>query len=161
MATMGPIEVRVAPTARPGPTDEALRRRGPLPGRASAGAAGFDVVAWIERAVTLAPGQRAKIGCGFAIELPVGYEAQMRPRSGLALEYGVTLLNAPGTVDADYRGEVCAIVYNAGEKPFVVEPGMRIAQLVVAAVAPVTLVQVRELSRSDRGSGGFGSTGTS
>lgn len=158
---MDRVVVRLAAVQRAGPPDAALRQRGPRPERASASAAGYDLLAWIEQPVTLAPGQRAKIGCGFAMELPPGYEAQVRPRSGLALKHGVTLLNAPGTIDADYRGEVCAIVHNAGEQPFVVEPGMRIAQLVIAALAPAALEVVAELSQSDRGSGGFGSTGTS
>jgi len=158
---MDRVVVRLAPVPSRGPVDPSLRQRGPQPERASASAAGYDLLAWIDRPVTLAPGQRAKIGCGFAMELPAGYEAQVRPRSGLALKHGVTLLNAPGTIDADYRGEVCAILYNAGEGPFVVEPGMRIAQLVVAALVPTALEVVSELSPSDRGSGGFGSTGTS
>ena len=109
--------------------------------------------------VTIAPGARALIPTGFAIALPEGYEAQVRPRSGLAVDHGVTVLNAPGTIDADYRGEVKVPLINLGERPFAVTRGMRIAQLVVAAVVPVSFVEAPELDETDRGKGGFGSTG--
>jgi dUTP pyrophosphatase len=109
--------------------------------------------------VVIGPGKRALIPTGFAIALPEGYEGQVRPRSGLATEHGVTVLNAPGTIDADYRGEVKVPLINHGERDFVVTRGMRIAQLVVAAVAPAVLVEVPELGETERGQGGFGSTG--
>jgi dUTP pyrophosphatase len=109
---------------------------------------------------TLAPGARALIPTGFSMELPGGYEAQIRPRSGLALKHGVTVLNAPGTIDADYRGEVKVLLVNLGAEPFRVERAMRIAQLVIQPVSHATLVEVEELSDSVRGAGGFGSTGT-
>jgi dUTP pyrophosphatase len=100
------------------------------------------------------------VPCGFSIELPTGYEGQVRPRSGLAIKHGVTILNAPGTIDADYRGEVKAMLINMSETTFIIEPGMRIAQLVIAPVSRVTWHQLAELSSTDRGEGGFGSTGT-
>jgi len=109
---------------------------------------------------TLAPGARALIPTGFSMELPGGFEAQVRPRSGLALKHGVTVLNAPGTIDADYRGEVKVLLVNLGAEPFRIERAMRIAQLVIQPVSHATLVEVEELSASARGSGGFGSTGT-
>jgi len=129
----------------------------PLPAYATAGAAGMDVVA-AER-VELAPGARAAVATGFAIAIPAGYEVQVRPRSGLALKHGVTCLNTPGTIDADYRGEVKVILANLGQEPFVVERGDRIAQLVPAAVTPAVLVETTELDETARGAGGFGSTG--
>jgi dUTP pyrophosphatase len=153
------VQVQVARVERAGPLDPALRERGPLPRRATAQSAGLDLVAWIAEPLRLAPGERALVGCGFAMQLPDGVEAQVRPRSGLALKHGVTLLNAPGTVDADYRGEVGVILVNHGREPFVVEPGMRVAQLVIARLAAFELEQVPELRGSARGSGGFGSTG--
>ena len=109
---------------------------------------------------TLAPGARALIPTGFSMELPGGFEAQVRPRSGLALKHGVTVLNAPGTIDADYRGEVKVLLVNLGSEPFWIERGMRIAQLVIQPVSHASLVEVEELSDSARGDGGFGSTGT-
>jgi len=152
------VVVRIQPVDRVGPT-AAAGIEGPIPRRASAHAAGFDLLAWIPDPLTIEAGTWAKVGCGFAMELPPGFEAQVRPRSGLALRHGVTLLNAPGTIDADYRGEVCAILYNAGSASFVVEPGARIAQLVIAALTPVALEASMQLSSSARGAGGFGSTG--
>lgn len=110
--------------------------------------------------LTLAPGARALIPTGFAMELPEGYEAQIRPRSGLAFKHGVTVLNAPGTIDADYRGEVKVLLINLGDEPFRIERGMRIAQLVIQPVSHATLIEADELSTSERGTGGFGSTGT-
>jgi len=128
----------------------------PLPARASAGAAGVDLSA--AATAVLAPGARALVPTGFAIALPEGYEAQVRPRSGLALEFGVTVLNAPGTIDADYRGEIGVILINHGAEAFTVARGDRIAQLVVAEVA---MVRFREgaLPEGGRGDAGFGSTG--
>lgn len=125
-------------------------------------ASGLDLVAALEAGVdvVLEPGGRALIPTGFAIELPKGYEAQVRPRSGLALNFGVTVLNSPGTIDADYRGEIGVILINLGNHPFEIKRGARIAQLVVAPVAHVALSERDELSDSARGSGGFGSTGS-
>ncbi|HZP19104.1 MAG TPA: dUTP diphosphatase [Bauldia sp.] len=121
--------------------------------------AGLDLPAAVAEPLVLAPNGRALVPTGFAIALPEGYEAQVRPRSGLAVEHGVTVLNAPGTIDADYRGEVKVPLINHGDRAFIVTRGMRIAQLVVAAVATVDLREVVSLPASGRGSGGFGSTG--
>ncbi len=123
-------------------------------------AAGLDLSACIPADITLAPGKRALIPTGFAIALPAGYEAQVRPRSGLAAKHGVTVLNSPGTIDADYRGELGVILINHGDVAFTVSRGMCIAQLVIAAVAQAVLAEVAELSATERGAGGFGSTGT-
>jgi dUTP pyrophosphatase len=133
----------------------------PLPAYQSEHAAGLDLVAAVPAGepVMLAPGARALIPTGIAIGLPEGYEAQVRPRSGLAARYGVTLLNTPGTVDADYRGEVMVILVNLGSEPFAVERGARIAQLIVAPVARARITEVTNLDPTERGSGGFGSTG--
>ena len=133
----------------------------PLPTYQSAHAAGLDVVAAVpEKApVALEPGARALIPTGFALEIPPGYEAQVRPRSGLALKRGVTLLNSPGTIDADYRGELKVIMINHGSEPLLVRRGDRIAQLVIAPVSHVEIVAVEELNATARGQGGFGSTG--
>jgi len=129
----------------------------PLPSYATDGAAGMDVVA--ADALTLAPGARAAVPTGFAIAIPEGYEVQVRPRSGLALNHGVTCLNTPGTIDADYRGEVKVILANLGDAAFAIARGDRIAQLVPAPVQRATLVCVDRLDDTGRGSGGFGSTG--
>jgi dUTP pyrophosphatase len=131
----------------------------PLPAYASADAAGMDLVAAVTRPVTLAPGERGLVPTGLAIALPPGFEAQVRPRSGLALKHGVTLLNSPGTIDADYRGEIGVVLVNLGQAPFTIERGSRIAQLVVAPVSRVTWVETDELTETARGAGGFGSTG--
>ncbi|GIX16991.1 MAG: deoxyuridine 5'-triphosphate nucleotidohydrolase [Rhodothalassiaceae bacterium] len=131
----------------------------PLPARASALAAGFDLHAAVDAPVTIAPGRFALVPTGIALALPAGFEAQVRPRSGLAARHGITVLNTPGTIDADYRGEVKVILVNLGTSPFVVERGMRIAQMVVAALPRVRLEPVAELPASARGEGGFGSTG--
>jgi len=131
----------------------------PLPGRASALGAGVDLMAAVEGAVTLEPGARAVIPSGVAIALPAGFEAQVRPRSGLAAKQGITLLNSPGTIDADYRGEIGIILINLGETAFRVERGMRIAQLVVAPVNTVIWQEKETLPVTDRADGGFGSTG--
>ena len=133
----------------------------PLPSYQTALAAGLDLVAAVpdDAPVTLAPGQYALVPTGLAIALPLGYEAQIRPRSGLAAKHGVTVLNAPGTVDADYRGDIGVVLINHGDAPFVIRRGERIAQMIVGAVARAELVPVANLSATPRGSGGFGSTG--
>ena len=131
----------------------------PLPAYGTAGAAGLDLFAAVDKAVVLAPGGFAGIPTGIAIALPDGFEAQLRPRSGLALRHGVTVLNAPGTIDSDYRGEVTAILINHGAEPFAVARGMKIAQLVVAAHAHVEWSETTNLQDTVRGTGGFGSTG--
>ncbi len=125
----------------------------------SAHAAGLDLHAAVEAPVTLAPGEIRLIPCGFAMALPEGYEGQLRPRSGLAVRHGISMPNAPGTIDADYRGEVCVPLINLGRAAFVVEPNARIAQLVVAPVARCHVAEVDVLDDTDRGAGGFGSTG--
>jgi len=122
-------------------------------------AAGMDLAAAIDEPVTLAPGSRARVGTGIAISLPAGYEAQIRPRSGLADRHGLTLLNAPGTIDADYRGEIQVIVVNHGGEAVTIRNGDRIAQMIVGPVSHVELVEVDELDETDRGGGGFGHTG--
>lgn len=129
----------------------------PLPAYATAHAAGLDVVA--AESLTLAPGARHAVATGFAIAIPAGYEVQVRPRSGLALKHGITCLNAPGTIDADYRGEVKVILANLGDAPFEVVRGERIAQLVPALVLRARFEQAERLDETDRGAGGFGSTG--
>ena len=129
----------------------------PLPAYATAHAAGMDVVA--AENVTLAPGARHAVATGFAIAIPEGYEVQVRPRSGLALKHGITCLNTPGTIDADYRGEVKVILANLGDEPFMVLRGTRIAQLVPAAVVRARFSEAESLDETDRGGGGFGSTG--
>ena len=131
----------------------------PLPAYQSEQAAGLDLPAAVEEPLLLSPGRRAAVPTGLALELPKGYEAQVRPRSGLALKQGVTVLNSPGTVDADYRGEVKVILINLGEEDFLIERGMRIAQLVVAPVTQARIEVAAELEESGRGAGGFGSTG--
>ena len=131
----------------------------PLPEYRTALAAGMDLSAAVEEPVTLSPGECAVLPTGLAFALPDGYEAQVRPRSGLAARHGVTVLNAPGTVDADYRGEVKVPLINLGKAAFEVERGMRIAQMVIAPVARATLAEVDELPETARGAGGFGSTG--
>ena len=131
----------------------------PLPEYVTAGAAGMDLAAAVDAPVTLAPGAFTRIQCGFAIALPTGFEAQVRPRSGLAARHGVTVLNTPGTIDSDYRGEIQVVLINHGTQPFVVERGMRIAQLVVAPVTTVSWDAVDELPLTARDAGGFGHTG--
>ncbi|MBV9440921.1 MAG: dUTP diphosphatase [Candidatus Eremiobacteraeota bacterium] len=132
----------------------------PLPAYVTEGAAGADVVAAVSRELVLAPGERALVPTGFALEIPPGYEVQVRPRSGLALRSGVTVLNAPGTIDSDYRGPVGAVLINLGREPATVRRGDRIAQLVVAPVARARFDEAPALATSARGAGGFGSTGT-
>ena len=131
------------------------------PVQATAGAAAMDLRAAVRagETVILAPGRRAAIGCGFALALPAGYEGQVRPRSGLALKFGVTVLNAPGTIDSDYRGEIKVVLINFGEADFEVRRGDRIAQLLVAPVQEVVLVATDTLAPTERGVGGHGSTG--
>jgi len=131
----------------------------PLPAYASASAAGLDLSAALDAPLTLQPGARALVPTGFALALPEGFEGQVRPRSGLALKSGITLLNSPGTIDADYRGELGVILVNLGEEPFTVTRGMRIAQLVIAPVVRAGLAERPALPESGRGAGGFGSSG--
>ena len=119
----------------------------------------MDLAAALEAPRTLGPGEHGVVACGFSIALPEGYEAQVRPRSGLAAKHGVTVLNAPGTIDGDYRGEVKVILINHGPSPFTIEPGMRIAQMVVAPVSHVAWNEVGSLDGTQRGAGGFGHTG--
>jgi dUTP pyrophosphatase len=125
----------------------------------TAEAAGFDLAAAVTDPVTLRPGDIRVIACGFAMALPAGYEAQVRPRSGLASRHGITLVNSPGTIDADYRGEVQVPLINLGRAEFVVERGMRVAQMVVMPVPAVAVVEVDQLDETTRGPGGFGHTG--
>jgi dUTP pyrophosphatase len=131
----------------------------PLPSYQTEHSAAMDLAAAVAEPVMLPPGGRALIGCGFAMAVPEGYEAEVRPRSGLASRHGVTVVNAPGTIDADYRGEVKVALVNLGEAPFTIERGMRIAQLLVAPVPRVRWTEVTELPATARGSGGFGHTG--
>ena len=133
----------------------------PLPAYQTAGAAGADLVAALGEGETvrIAPGGRTIVPCGFEMALPVGFEAQVRPRSGLAAKFGVTVLNAPGTIDADYRGEVKVILVNHGEQNFDIKRGDRIAQMVIAPVIGATFDAVEALDATERGEGGFGSTG--
>ena len=132
----------------------------PLPAPATARSAGADLRAAVADPIELLPGERKLIPTGFAWEIPEGYEGQVRPRSGLALQNGITCLNSPGTVDSDYRGEVCVILANLGQEPFRVERGMRIAQMIVAPVSAWTAEEAHTLEETDRGAGGFGHTGT-
>lgn len=131
----------------------------PLPAYQSILAAGLDLLAAVDGTITLAPGARALVPTGLAMALPAGFEAQVRPRSGLAAKHGVTVLNTPGTIDADYRGEVKVILINLGDDPFEISRGDRIAQMVIAPVLQADIVEVEVLSATERGSGGFGSTG--
>ena len=132
----------------------------PLPEYATALSAGMDLRAALAEPLVIAPGGRALVPSGLAIALPAGYEAQIRPRSGLALKHGITVLNAPGTVDADYRGEISVVLANFGSESFTVTRGMRIAQMIVAPFAQVSWEAVEVLPESARGAGGYGSTGT-
>ena len=135
------------------------RNKTALPQYMTTHSAGMDLFASLENKVTLKPGERCLVPTGVAIALPDGYEAQVRPRSGLALKHGVTLLNTPGTVDADYRGEIGCIMINLGKEPFIINDGDRIAQLVFNQVDHAELQEVEELPESTRGEGGFGHTG--
>lgn len=146
-------DVRVAVTKRPGAEDL------PLPAYATSGAAGLDLRAAVDEPVEVAPGERTVIPTGLSIAVPAGYEAQVRPRSGLALKHGILLPNSPGTIDSDYRGELQVIVLNTGTGPFVIRRGDRIAQLVLAPVVRLSWQELDELPETPRGEGGFGSTG--
>jgi len=130
-----------------------------LPEYQTPGSAGADLYAYLAEPITLNPMERKLIPTGLFVELPVGYELQVRPRSGLALKYGITVLNTPGTVDSDYRGELCVLLVNFGSEPFTVQNGDRIAQAVVAQAVQVSFVQTDALSKTGRGTGGYGSTG--
>ncbi|CAK7258868.1 MULTISPECIES: dUTP diphosphatase [unclassified Shinella] len=132
-----------------------------LPAYETGGAAGMDLRAAVaeDQPLTLPPGQRALVPTGFVFEIPAGYEGQVRPRSGLAFKNGITCLNTPGTIDSDYRGEVKVLLVNLGEEPFVIERGMRVAQMVIAPVTQVAVREVETAGETTRGAGGFGSTG--
>jgi len=130
-----------------------------LPQRATQGSAGFDLMASNDEEIVIAPGERALIPTGIAIELPQGLEAQIRPRSGLAWKYGITLLNTPGTIDSDYRGEIKIIMINLGKEPFRLKKGDRIAQMVISRFVECKLEEVKQLTETERSSGGFGHTG--
>lgn len=130
-----------------------------LPTHATEDSAGVDLIAAIDAPIILLPGKRTLVPTGIAIALPKGFEAQIRPRSGLAIKHGISLVNTPGTIDADYRGEIIVIVINHGEEPFTVEPGMRIAQMVIAAYQRITWNEVDDLDNTIRGINRFGSTG--
>jgi dUTP pyrophosphatase len=132
----------------------------PLPAYATEDSAGMDLLAAIPEAITLAPLERKLVPTGLAIALPKNYEAQIRPRSGLALKHGISLVNSPGTIDADYRGEIGVIMINLGQENFTIEPGMRIAQMVIAPYTRAQWQATDSLEESARGAGGFGSTGT-
>ena len=135
-----------------------LREHAALPRYMTAHAAGMDLSAALDEVLELAPGKRALVPCGFAIAIPEGYEGQVRPRSGLALKHGLSIPNAPGTIDSDYRGEVCVLVINLGEEAVRIAPGDRIAQLVISPVTRAELDEVESLDDTSRGSGGFGHT---
>ncbi len=132
----------------------------PLPDYASEGAAGLDIRAAISQAILLQPMARVLVPTGLILDIPQGYEGQVRPRSGLAYKHGISLVNTPGTIDWDYRGELKVLLINFGQEPFNIEHGLRIAQLVIAPVTRVDCVKISEVSQTKRGQGGFGSTGT-
>ena len=132
----------------------------PLPAYATSGSAGVDLRAKLEEPVTINPLERKLIPTGIFIELPQGYEAQIRPRSGLAVKHGITVLNTPGTVDSDYRGEIKAILINLSNEPFVIENGERICQMVIAKHETAYFIEVETIGETERGNGGFGHTGT-
>lgn len=136
-----------------------LRPDAVVPRYMTAHAAGLDLAAALDEPIEIAPGTRAAIPTGLAIKLPEGYEAQVRPRSGLAVEHGITLVNAPGTIDADFTGQIVVLLINHGDRAVRIEAGQRIAQLVIAPVMQVELIEVDELPATARGGGGFGSTG--
>lgn len=143
----------------PLPIPVILKEGATLPKYASEQASGADVTAFLTEAVQIAPGAKALIPTGLSVEIPPGYEIQVRPRSGLALKEGITVLNTPGTIDADYRGEIGIILVNLGTHPFTILPGMRIAQLILAPVLQAEFFAAEAISASQRGSGGFGHTG--
>ena len=130
-----------------------------MPAYQTEGSAGMDLRAAVDPPVTLAPGERVLVPTGLIVEIPSGYEAQVRPRSGLALKHGISLVNAPGTIDSDYRGEIGVILINLGNEPFVIQHNDRIAQMVIAPVTQARIVEVDEVNETGRGSGGFGHTG--
>jgi len=140
-----------------------VKRVGPvpvdLPEYQTPGSVGLDLRAALEAPITIAPGERQLVGTGLAMAIPPGFEGQVRPRSGLSLRHGLSIVNSPGTIDSDYRGEVCVVIINHGTSPFVVEPRSRIAQLVISPVVRARLEAVSELDETDRGAGGYGSTG--
>ena len=138
-----------------------LLKHGPkvLPQYATEGSAGIDIGAAIQKPIHIGPGERILIPSGFKLEIPIKYEVQIRPRSGLAIKYGITVLNSPGTIDSDYRGEIGVILINHSNKNFIVNPKDRIAQMVICKIAKMNLVKVSFLNNTERGSGGFGSTG--
>ena len=140
-------------------TIKVLHERALLPQYQTTGSAAADIFACLEAPITLAPGERSVVPTGFAMQLPPGYEAQIRARSGLSSKHGITLANGVGTIDADYRGEVGAILINLGQEPFVIEHGMRVAQLVVSRVDQVSWLHATRLDETERGEGGYGSTG--
>ena len=131
-----------------------------IPKYETSGSSGMDVAAYIEKNITISPGEKALVPTGFSVSIPLGYEIQIRPRSGLAAKKNITVLNTPGTIDADYRGEIKVILINLGKEKFIIENGDRIAQMIVCPVVQADLKEVKELSDTARGSGGFGSTGT-
>ena len=136
-----------------------LRPAAVLPRYMTEGAAGMDLASAADGAVTIAPGERLGVQSGWSMELPPGFEAQVRPRSGLSLKHGVTVVNAPGTIDSDYRGEIVVLLVNLGRQAHVIAPGDRVAQMVIAPVVQAKVEEVSELSQTDRGPGGFGHTG--
>jgi dUTP pyrophosphatase len=136
-----------------------LRPDAVIPKYMTPGAAGLDLAAAIDAPIEIKPGERKMIDIGLAVAIPPGFEGSVRPRSGLAIQHGITLVNSPGTVDQDFRGELRVIVINHGQEPFVIKPRERIAQMVIAPVAHADVVEVTELSETARGEGGFGSTG--
>jgi dUTP pyrophosphatase len=136
-----------------------LRASAVLPRYMTEGAAGMDLASAAEGPVVIAPGQRLGLPTGWSMELPAGFEAQVRPRSGLSLRHGVTVVNAPGTIDSDYRGEIVVLLVNLGQEPYTIAPGDRIAQLIIAPVVQAKVEEVAELSQTARGAGGFGHTG--
>ena len=147
-----PIELKIL--------DSRIGSEFPLPAYATPGSAGMDLRASLSEARILKPLERSIVGTGLFIELPIGYEAQVRPRSGLAAKKGITVLNAPGTIDADYRGEIGVILVNLSNEDFTIHNGERIAQMVIARHERTEWIEVEQLSETDRGEGGFGSTGT-
>ena len=148
---MSPITIKIK--RKPGTEDL------PLPSYMSQSAAGMDLAAACDEDITIEPGQIKLVKTGLYLAIPVGYEAQIRPRSGLALKHGITVTNSPGTIDADYRGEIGVILGNIGAEPFVITRGMRVAQMVIAPVTQAQVLCVEDLDETDRGAGGFGHTG--
>ena len=131
-----------------------------IPKYETTGSSGMDIAAFVENDIVIQPGEKALIPTGFTLAIPKGYEVQIRPRSGLAAKKSITVLNTPGTIDSDYRGEIIVILMNFGKEKFIVENGLRIAQMVVCPIEQVTLHEVKDLTETKRGKGGFGSTGT-